>query len=139
MKKRLLFLLFLTASVYAFAQTEDPNLTVKDGVAVVNTTALAKDVSGYAGPTPVLVYIKDGTILKVEALENAETAAYFDLVREELLDSWNGTKALKIGSTQVDAVSGATYSSRAIIANVQRGARYYNTWQKKQRNPSGPR
>lgn len=96
-----------------------------DGTYVVNTTSLAKDVKGFKGATPVRIYIKSNKIVKVEALPNQESPNFFAKVKQGLLAKWNGMKASKAASTQVDGVTGATYSSKAIKENVKRGAAYY--------------
>lgn len=96
-----------------------------DGTYVVNTTSLAKDVKGFRGATPVRIYIKSNKIVKVEALPNQESPNFFTKVKQSLLTKWNGMKASKAASTQVDGVTGATYSSKAIKENVKRGAAYY--------------
>lgn len=97
--------------------------TLDDGTTVVNTTRLGKDISGYGGAVPLEIYIKDGRVVKVEALKNSETPDFFDQTRT-LLTSWDGKTLAEAQATKVDAVSGATFSSRAIIDNMQRGLQY---------------
>ncbi|MFI3267184.1 MAG: 4Fe-4S binding protein [Rikenellaceae bacterium] len=96
-----------------------------DGTRVINSSSLAKDVIGYAGVTPIELYVKDDVIQKVEYLDNNETPSFFeDVVNKGLLDSWNGKTLDEALALKVDAVSGATYSSVAIISNVKRAASY---------------
>lgn len=112
--------LFLTSQT-----TNTPILTKQKDITVINTTDLASDVEGYAGTTPVKVYIKAGKVLKVEALENEETPKYFDMVEKGIMKKWDG-KAVKVAEKQkVDVVTGATVSSEAVIENVRRGISYY--------------
>ncbi|GAB6982978.1 FMN-binding protein [Prevotella dentasini] len=94
-----------------------------DGTAVVNTTPLAKDISGFGGPVPLKIYIKDNRITEVRALRNNETPEFFGLAKP-LLRSWNGKTPEEAQQLKVDAVSGATYSSRGIIGNLHRGLAY---------------
>lgn len=96
-----------------------------DGTYVVNTTTLARSVKGYAGPTPLKVYIKNDKVVKVEALANGETAQFFDKVKSGLLQRWNGMTAAKAETAQPDGVTGATYSSKAVKENVRRAVIYY--------------
>ncbi len=96
-----------------------------DGTYVVNTTSLAKDVRGFRGATPLCVYIKNNKVVKVEALANQETPNFFGKVRQGLLQKWNGMKAPRASSAEVDGVTGATFSSRAVKENVRRGVKYY--------------
>ena len=94
-----------------------------DGAFVVNTKPLAKDVQGYGGPVPLKIYIKDGRVAAVEAEPNAESPDFFNRAKE-LLNHWQNKSVDEAMSEEVDAVSGATFSSRAIIANMQRGLAY---------------
>lgn len=89
---------------------------------IINTSDLCKDISGYAGPVPVEIYITGEKIDSVKALENSETESFFERVTEAgLQDSWNGLTLSEASSKKVDAVSGATYSSNTLIANVRAG------------------
>ena len=94
-----------------------------DGALVVNTKPLAKDVQGYGGPVPLKIHIKDGRVAAVEAEPNAESPDFFNRAKE-LLNHWQGKSVDEAMREEVDAVSGATFSSRAIIANMQRGLAY---------------
>ena len=94
-----------------------------DGALVVNTKPLAKDVQGYGGPVPLKIHIKDGRVAAVEAEPNAESPDFFNRAKE-LLNHWQNKSVDEALVEEVDAVSGATFSSRAIIANMQRGLAY---------------
>lgn len=99
-----------------------------DGTRVFSSEVLAKDVIGYAGPTPVRVFLKDGRVVKVEAMKNNETPSFNrKVVNTGLLESWNG---LSIGDAlehRVDAVSGATYTSVSFITNVKKTLEHAST------------
>ena len=94
-----------------------------DGAFVVNTKPLAKDVQGYGGPVPLKIHIKDGRVVAIEAEPNAESPDFFNRAKE-LLNHWQNKSVDEALAEEVDAVSGATFSSRAIIANMQRGLAY---------------
>ena len=94
-----------------------------DGAFVVSTKPLAKDVQGYGGQVPLKIHIKDGRVAAVEAEPNAESPDFFNRAKE-LLNHWQGKEVDEALAEEVDAVSGATFSSRAIIANMQRGLAY---------------
>ena len=94
-----------------------------DGAFVVSTKPLAKDVQGYGGPVPLKIHIKDGRVAAVEAEPNAESPDFFNRAKT-LLNHWQGKEVDEALAEEVDAVSGATFSSRAIIANMQRGLAY---------------
>lgn len=100
-----------------------PMTTLTDGTTVINTTTLGHDIGGYAGPVPLEIHLKDGRIGKIVALKNNETPDFF-AEASTLLGRWNGKTLEEAQALQVDAVSGATFSSRAIIGNVRAGVQY---------------
>ena len=106
--------------------TADDTMTKENGMTVINTTQLGKDVQGFLGTTPVKIYIQKNKVVKIEALKNQETPKYFLKVKKNLLDKWNGVKVKDAKKMKVDAVTGATYSSKAVIENVQLGLDYYS-------------
>ena len=112
------------ATVLISCAPNDGVMTKEKGVYIVNTTSLTKDVVGYNGPTPLNIYIKDDKIQKVEALPNEETPRFFDMVKSGLLNKWNGMTVKQAASADVDAVTGATYSSNAVKENVKAGVKY---------------
>lgn len=132
MKIRFLIAIALFAiSMNAAAQAKkDGVITKENGVTVINTTTLAADIEGYAGPTPLKIYVKGNKVEKVEALKNQETPKFFARLKD-LLNSWNGLDVKKAAQKKVDVVTGATYSSEAVIENVRRGLDYYNKGGKK--------
>lgn len=112
------------AAVASVAQGNDTLEVKPDGTFVVNTRVLAKDVQGYGGPVPLKIHIdKDGRLTAIEAEPNAESPSFFDRAKE-LFSRWQGKTIDEAMAEDVDAVSGATFSSKAIIRNVQRGLAY---------------
>ena len=104
----------------------DDTLTKEDGMIVINTTELGKDIEGYNGPTPLKVYInKNKKVERIEFLKSMETPKYYVKVKKALQDKWNGLKIKEAKTLQVDAVTGATFSSEAVIQNVQLALDYY--------------
>lgn len=135
MKKTIVCLLVallttVSASAWSGTQKDDVMTRQKDGTYVVNTTTLCADVEGYRGTTPLKVYIKSGKVVKVEALRNQETPKYFVRVKQQMLDKWNGKKVQKAEKMQVDAVTGATFSSEAVKQNVRAALHYYQKHKK---------
>jgi uncharacterized protein with FMN-binding domain len=92
---------------------------------VIYTGDIAKKVIGYNGPVPVKIYIKKNKVEKVEVLKCQESPKYLAKVKRAILDRWNGLKVKNAASKQVDAVTGATYTSEALIQNVKLGLDYY--------------
>ena len=127
MKKRYLFFMF---SILLMSFIADETMTKEDGSFVINTTELGKDVEGYQGTTPLKVYIKDNKVEKIEFLKSTETPKYYVKVKKALQDKWNGKKVKEAKTMQVDVVTGATYSSEAVIENVRRALDYYQSHKK---------
>lgn len=97
----------------------------KGGNYVVNTTTLASDVKGYRGATPLEITISKNKIVGVKPLANKETPRYFQLVKTKMLPKYAGQLVGKKQMPEVDAVTGATFSSKAVKENVRRGVNYY--------------
>ena len=105
----------------------DDTMTKEDGMFVVNTTTIGKDVEGYTSPTPLKVYIKKDKVEKIEFLKSQETPKYYIKVKKALQEKWNGLKVKDAKAQHVDVVTGATYSSEAVIKNVQLALDYYQS------------
>ena len=128
MKKQIfgfMALLALAVTLQSAAPQEEKVMTKEGDTYIVNTTTLGKDVIGYMDTTPVKVYIKKNKVEKVEFLKNQETPKYFNQVKKSLLNKWDGLKVKDASAMKVDGVTGATFSSQAIIKNVQLALDYY--------------
>lgn len=123
-KLKLLCILGL-ALCFQSAGLKDEVITKEDGMYIVDTTTLGKNIEGYNGPTPLKIYIKKNKVVKIEALKNQETPKYYARVKKALFDKWNNLKVSEAQKLQVDCVTGATYTSEAVIKNVQAGLDYY--------------
>ena len=98
------------------------NKTPKSKTFVVNTEKLGKEVMGYAGTTPVEITVTDGKIEKIVALPNSETPGFFQRVQESpIFTALIGKTVKEASEAQLDAVSGATFSSKAVIENIRLG------------------
>ena len=73
-------------------------------------------VKGFNGPTPLLIALDaEGHIKNVVLLENQETPRFAQRVVEGgLYDAWNGLTVDEALGKDVDAVSGATYTSNGV-------------------------
>ena len=118
---------FLIMSLVLTSFMADETMTKENGAFVINTTELGKNVEGYQGTTPLKVYIKNNKVEKIEFLKSTETPKYYAKVKKALQDKWNGLKVKDAKSQQVDAVTGATYSSEAVIENVRLALDYYQS------------
>jgi electron transport complex protein RnfG len=118
-------LILLAATFQNAAQKGDEVMSKEGGTYVVNTTTLGKDVTGYVSTTPVKIYITKNKVEKIEFLKNQETPKYMARVKKALINKWDGLKVKDAAKQKVDGVTGATFSSDAIIKNVQLGLEYY--------------
>ena len=123
MKKHILIAMLLMCGLAA--QADDVMKKEKDGTYVVNTTTLALDVEGYNGPTPVEIHIKKNKIVKVVLLKSQETPKYNARIKKQMLPAYEGQKVSKNKYAEVDALTGATFTSDAVKENVKRGLEYY--------------
>jgi len=106
------------------AMPGDNILTKEKDTTIINTQLLGKNIKGYRGATPVKIYVFKNKIAKVEALPNRETPKFFYQAKT-LLTKYNGKSVNKALKMNVDGVSGATFSSKALKKNVQLGLEYY--------------
>ena len=118
-------LLAFALQSFTMKPADDGVMVKEKGTYVVNTTKLGKDVEGYNSTTPLKIYIKKNKVEKVEFLKSQETPKYYAKVKKALQSVWNGLKVKDAQKKQVDAVTGATFSSEAVIKNVQLGLEYY--------------
>lgn len=87
---------------------------------VLSSAPYARDIEGFAGPTPVFVYVdRTGKVVQTAAADNEETPDFFESAWNGTAPHWQGLTAAEAAALKVDAVSGATYSSMAIVRNVQ--------------------
>lgn len=79
---------------------------------------------GYSGRVPLLIGIDDDlTITKIFILPNNETTDYIEPVYDEkFIGKWKGISLLDAIQLHVDVVSGATHTSKAVVAGVKQTA-----------------
>lgn len=87
--------------------------------AIISSCTFADQYSGYAGQTPVAIFLDDSNMITgVKLLQNGETRRFINRIENSgFFDQWNG-KYITDLDISADAVSGATMSSSAIIKNV---------------------
>lgn len=78
-------------------------------------------IQGFNGETPLLVvFDNEKKIQSVILLDNKETPAFVGRVAEGgLFDAWNGLTIDQALETEVDAVSGATFTSNGVKASLK--------------------
>ena len=121
-----IFITLLLMAAFVTADAQQVMRKEKDGTYVVNTTTIANDVEGYAGPTPVEVYIKKNKIVKVVPLKTMDGPKYVAKVKNGMLTKYEGMKVdKKKALPKVDGVTGATFTSDAMREHVNRAIAYY--------------
>ena len=82
----------------------------------------ADQIVGYFGPVPLLIGIDlKENIVTVLLLENRETPSYVEqVISSGLLSKWDGLSKDEALKKEVDVISGATLTSRAVIRTFQK-------------------
>ena len=88
---------------------------------VLLSSPYSDDIKGFNGPTPLQIALdNDGKIIEVRVLDNNETPNFLNrVINAGFLDSWNGLTAEEALNKEVDAVSGATFSSNSIQKSLK--------------------
>lgn len=124
MKQKILSATVVVAALALMSAGVSKNaIKYSKGTAVVNTSSIV-NARGFNGKTPVKIYVKNNKITKIESMPNQETPAIYARA-EELLGKFVGKTVDEAAGMKVDGVSGATYSSKALIQNVKGGLKYY--------------
>ena len=90
-------------------------------------------VKGFNGPTPLLIALDaDGRIKKIVLLDNQETPNFAKRVVEGgLYEAWNGLTVDEALGKDVDAISGATYTSNGVKKSLVARLKAYQRQLKK--------
>ena len=78
-------------------------------------------IIGFAGKTPLLIALdKKQKIIGTKILHNKESESYIQRVTDKgLFNSWDGLSVKEALDKQVDAISGATYTSEAVANSLK--------------------
>ena len=89
---------------------------------ILLTSPVADNIVGFSGPVPLLIGVDlKKNIVGVLLLENRETAEYVVQIENSgLLSQWDGLSGKEALEKNVDAVSGATLTSNAVIRSFQK-------------------
>ena len=88
---------------------------------VIYTGDIANKVIGYNGTTPLNITVKNGVIEKIEVLQNQESPAYLKRAQDKVLPQYIGKTVAEAKKLKPDIATGATYTSEALIKNIQMG------------------
>jgi hypothetical protein len=89
---------------------------------VLSTSPDSDEITGYAGPVPLLIGVDPAAkIVGIALLPNRESGNFVAHVRNSgLFQSWDGLGFAEAAAKQVDAVSGATYTSTAVVKSLRK-------------------
>ena len=88
---------------------------------VIYTGDIANKVIGYNGTTPLNITVKNGVIEDIEVLPNQESPGYLKRAKDKVLPQYIGKTVAEAKKLKPDIATGATYTSEALIKNIQMG------------------
>ena len=125
MKKTIIIaaiMLLVAGTVSLDARTKKKATTKKATTSqVIYTGDIASKVIGYNGTTPLNITVKNGVIENIEVLQNEESPAYLKRAKDKVLPQYIGKTVAEAKKLKPDIATGATYTSEAIIKNIQMG------------------
>ena len=125
MKKTIIIaaiMLLVAGTVSLDARTKKKATTKKASTTqVIYTGDIANKVIGYNGTTPLNITVKNGVIEKIEVLQNQESPAYLKRAQDKVLPQYIGKTVAEAKKLKPDIATGATYTSEALIKNIQMG------------------
>ena len=125
MKKTIIFtaiLLLVAGTTSLDARTKKTSKTKKASTSqVIYTGDIASKVIGYNGTTPLNITVKNGVIENIEVLPNQESPGYLKRAKEKVLPQYIGKTVAEAKKLKPDIATGATYTSEALIKNIQMG------------------
>ena len=100
---------------------------------VLFSSPYSDGIKGFKGTTPLLIALDaEGRIQRVELLENEETPRFAQHVAESgFYNTWNGLTVDEALNQEVDAISGATYTSNGVKNSLKARLEAYQRQLKK--------
>ena len=125
MKKTIIIaaiMLLIAGTASLDARTKKKATTKKANTAqVIYTGDIAGKVIGYNGTTPLNITVKNGVIENIEVLPNQESPSYLKRAKDKVLPQYIGKTVAEAKKLKPDIATGATYTSEALIKNIQMG------------------
>jgi len=125
MKKTLIIaaiMLLVAGTVTLDARTKKKAASKKANTTqVIFTGDIANKVIGYNGTTPLNITVKNGVIENIEVLPNQESPNYLKRAKDKVLPQYIGKTVAEAKKLKPDIATGATYTSEALIKNIQMG------------------
>ena len=111
----------LDARTKKSAKTNKAKTNKANTTQVIYTGDIANKVIGYNGTTPLNITVKNGVIENIEVLDNQESPAYLKRATAKILPQYIGKTVAEAKKLKPDIATGATYTSEALIKNIQMG------------------
>ena len=125
MKKSIIIaaiMLLVAGTVSLDARTKKSTKKAKASTTqVIYTGDIANKVIGYNGTTPLNITVKNGVIENIEVLPNQESPSYLKRAKDKVLPQYIGKTVAEAKKLNADIATGATYTSKALIQNIQMG------------------
>ena len=125
MKKSIIIaaiMLLVAGTVSLDARTKKSTKKAKANTTqVIYTSDIASKVIGYNGTTPLNITVKNGVIENIEVLQNQESPGYLKRAKDKVLPQYIGKTVAEAKKLKPDIATGATYTSEALIKNIQMG------------------
>ena len=125
MKKTIIIaaiMLLVAGTASLDARTKKKTTTKKATTSqVIYTGDIANKVIGYNGTTPLNITVKNGVIENIEVLPNQESTGYLKRAKDKVLPQYIGKTVAEAKKLDADIATGATYTSKALIQNIQMG------------------
>ncbi len=124
----------LFAKTYSFEKNEDESLEVFDSLGnklgkILCTSPLCDSIIGYNGKVPFLIAVDNSEkIVGLRLLKNTETPSFIRKIEKTgFFTRWNGKTVSEALNFQVDAVTGATFTTKVVIESLKiRLSKYKN-------------
>ena len=110
-----------TASLDARTKKATAKKAKANSTQVIYTGDIANKVIGYNGTTPLNITVKNGVIESIEVLPNQESPGYLKRAKDKVLPQYIGKTVAEAKALKADIATGATYTSEALIKNIQMG------------------
>lgn len=109
-----------------FIETRENVFRILSGSDSLGIGVLVKGQMGYGGKVPLFIGLVGDTIKKIKLMSNDETQEFLNYISDDrLLDRLENININQLSKKEIDAVSGATETSNAIIGGIRQGAAYY--------------
>ncbi|MGG7098198.1 FMN-binding protein [Clostridium sardiniense] len=119
MNKKVIFSIVIISLGATFAGCSDKDVSINEKGSITSNSLTFKNGNfegegeGFNGKTKVSLEIKDGMIKKIDVLSSSDDENYLNEAKDLI------PKIIEKQNSNVDSISGATFSSKGIISAVE--------------------